>query len=352
MSEPAAIEARGLSFRYPSGTLGLAPADFDIAAGESVALIGPNGSGKSTLLRLLATDLRPSAGALRLFGIEAHPAPPTLRRTIGYAPDRPVLFEPLTGAENLRYFGALSGRSDAGGEAGGQAGEATDAEARSERADAGRGTLGTLGPPDALDQPVSGYSFGMRRRLLLRIALAGDPRLVLLDEPSVGLDPSGVAILGGLLGQRIAAGGIVVFATNEVREVPKWASRVLFLHCGDVVADETPEALLRTVRGRTELTLVVSGPPVELPEFEGVERSDRATDTRQGEGAAHSGGPTRVRTLRLASRRGSGVLPELLAGVLDAGLEIHEVRVREPDLRDVFRRLTGASLGDEGGGRR
>jgi ABC-2 type transport system ATP-binding protein len=381
--------------------VGLHPLDLAIEAGERLALIGPNGSGKTTLARLLATDLSPSGGELDLLGESARRPTPELRRRIGYAGDRPIHWEPLTGAENLRFFwevGRVRDDEDSSWEERGLIPGASphpcsdldsdpDHDSRSRLAPLS--VARTLGLGPVLDEPVSRYSFGMRRRLLLSEVLASRAELLLFDEPTVGLDPSGVVAFGRELLARARQGAAVVLATNEVREVPGWATRVLFLSEGRVVADGTPESLLQRVKGRTLVTVrfrtpgadsggagepgVGSGPiggahpgsdraavprgVLELlrddESLVGQGPTSRSDSPEEGpdESDAHSGrGSSSLVTLRVQTPRGARLLPPLLEGLLDSGAEIRDVRVREPDLRDVFRGLTGRELTAEGQG--
>lgn len=335
-----AIRARGLGFCFPGGRVGIAPLDLDVAAGEVVALLGPNGSGKSTLLRLLATDLGPTAGTLELLGSPADRPGPALRRRIGYAPDDPVHLPPLTGAENLRLFTRLAER-----------------DPRDPR-------LGLVALLQAFDLkevagiPVAQYSFGMRRKLLLAEALAPRPELLLLDEPTVGLDPRGVGALGALLQERAHEGATVILATNEIREAPLWAHRILFLHQGRVLADAPPETLLARLRGRTLVHVTLDGAGV--PVAEGGEAGGEAErrplagwSVLEGltalEGVEswrfhpEEAGPGRI---EVETGMGARVLPSLLQYLVDAGVGVRELRVREPDLGDLFRELTGVELED------
>lgn len=357
--------------------MGLHPLDLIVEGGERLALIGPNGSGKTTLARLLATDLLPSGGELDLLGHPAGTPTPALRRRIGYAGDRPIHWEPLTGAENLRFFWEV-GRSWEGRRS---RPEESNANALKHRSPMAMAMALGLGP--VLDEPVSRYSFGMRRRLLLAEVLASGAELLLFDEPTVGLDPSGVVALGRELRVRAREGAAVVLATNEVREIPDWATRVLFLHEGRVVADDSPGGLLERVRGRTLVTVrfrpgdreaeaggesvPAPGPPGSAGEgsaspspFSAVPALLRDDETLvgvdqpsteaprkagpDGPKAFSRGGRSRLETLRIRTPRGARLLPRLLEALMDHGAEIRDVRVREPDLRDVFRELTGREL--------
>jgi ABC-2 type transport system ATP-binding protein len=334
------VQARGLGFRYPGGRVGVESLELEVAAGEVVALLGPNGSGKSTLLRLLATDLRATSGTLELLGVPAERAGPALRRRIGYAPDDPVHVPPLTGEENLRFFTRLAGR---------------DPE------DPGLGLAGLLEAFDLWEvsgTPVAQYSFGMRRKLLLTEALAPRPELLLLDEPTVGLDPRGVDALGTLVGERAHGGTTVVLATNEIREAPLWAHRILFLHQGRVLADAPPETLLARLEGRTLVRVTLEGERIPRGRLEGTGASEGLGDL-EGIGALEGLGSLEgVDTWRfhpeaagpgwieVETDTGGRVLPPLLQYLLDAGIGVRELRIREPDLGDLFRELTGVELED------
>jgi ABC-2 type transport system ATP-binding protein len=314
-SEPAVV-ARGVAFRYPAGRTGLAPLDLEIRPGEVVVVLGPNGSGKSTLLRLLATDLRPTAGELHLLGRPAVPPTPELRRRIGYASDQPVHLDPLTGEENLRFFGDLAGAGGSGGY--------PDPDERNARE---RQLLEAFALDAVAHVPVAQYSFGMRRKLLLAEALAPAPRLLLLDEPTVGLDPEGVRALGDRLRDLAARGTAVVIATNEVRESPEWATRILFLDEGRVLVDGTPAELRARIPGGTRIRITLEGRAPDLPSVPGVTIESRASGV-----------------VEAVSGEGTRSLPALLQALVDAGAGIREIRVREPDLGDLFRELTGREL--------
>jgi ABC-2 type transport system ATP-binding protein len=348
-------------------------ADLDLEAGpgDRVALIGPNGSGKTSLVRLLATDLSPTGGLLRILGEPVEPPRPHLRRRIGYVPDRPLHVEPLTGRENLRFFAALRGGAGrgTGRGAGREASREVDRESGRDRGDAAA-VARDFGLAARLDDPVGEYSLGMRRKLFLSEVLGAGPELLLLDEPTLGLDPAGVRVLGEHLAAGAAQGVAVVFATNEVREVPGWADRVLLLHEGRVVADASPSELLGGLAGTTRITVVVEGSPAESPSVGNPPAHDPPMETLGPGGTPPSPGgakpgwasaladvtsdgehlrldpaPADHRwRIRLTTRRGGAPLPDLIRGILDAGGRVRDVRVREPDLRDVFRELTGSDL--------
>jgi ABC-2 type transport system ATP-binding protein len=304
-----AVLARGTAFRYPSGRTGLAALDLEVRPGEVVAVIGPNGSGKSTLLRLLATDLRPAAGDLRILGHPAASPTPALRRRIAWVPDDQGHLPSLTGRENARFLLEVRG---------------VEAAAGLER------LLEAFALEEVADLPVARYSFGMRRKLLLAEAFAASPELLLLDEPTVGLDPPALGVFRDAVRQAAGRGAAAVVATNEVRSVPEWAARVIFLLGGRVVQDSDPESLLRSVRGTTRIRIRVDGemPSVSIPEGARVLLADGDR-------------------LEVESRDDGLGLPSILDALVRAGARIRDVRVREPDLGDLFRARTGEALSGE-----
>jgi ABC-2 type transport system ATP-binding protein len=336
----SSLRASGVGFRYGSRR-GVEDVDLEVSAGEIVALLGPNGSGKSTLLRLLGTALRPMTGRIEhsIPGAEARralpprgegpgrpsdagPAPSLagLRRSLGQAADEPVHVDVLSGLENALFFARAAGLSRA------------DAESRV------RPLMELLGLDPDDRAPVGAYSFGMRRKLLLVQALAHDPPVLLLDEPTIGLDPASLGALERLLRGRAAAGAAVVLATNDVTWVAAVASRVVFLHEGRKVRDAPPAELLAELQGRTEIDFAIgsdSGAPT-LADPSAV---------RLPEGCTVTASPGRL----LVHAPGPEALPPLCRALLDAGLPIRDVRLTPPTLAGIFRRLTGAELAGVGG---
>lgn len=302
------VAARGLGVRYRS-RVALADVDLDVAPGEIVGLLGPNGAGKSSLLRLIATGRRPTSGSLTILGHDARRATVALRRRIGVAGDELVHVDALTGRENAIAFARAAGLTG----------------------DAAAARVAALLPRFALDadadRAVGEYSLGMRRKLLLLEALAHVPDLLVLDEPTTGLDPAGREALRALLGERTAAGAAVVLATHDIAEAEALCTRVVLLAQGRVALEGAPaELIARLGAGTTfEFRVRAAAPPVVV--CAGVTITAATTDRV----VAHAAD-------------GSSPLPALCAAVLAAGAAIEAVEVRRPDLRDVFRQATGTEL--------
>jgi ABC-2 type transport system ATP-binding protein len=193
--------ARGVARRFGS-QVALEPTDLDVLAGESLALIGPNGAGKSTLLSVLAGALEPSAGSVeRVNGVR-----------VGWVPQHPALYDRLTARENLELFARLEGES--------------------EPAASADGLLTRFDVP--ADRPAHQLSVGNRQRLNVALALLGDPRVLLLDEPTASLDPGQRRRLWKTVTALRSEGGSVVFATQNLEELELYADRVAVLQRGAV----------------------------------------------------------------------------------------------------------------------
>ena len=327
----AAVEARGVVRRYRGGR-GVGPVDLRAGAGEVLVLMGPNGAGKTTLLRLLATVDRPQAGAVLWHGAADVAA---ARRSLGLSLDSTVEEPTLSGLQSAHFW------------------------CRQWIADSGvalqlcKEALRRFGLWEVRDEPVGVYSFGMRRRLALVEALAHQPRLALLDEPTAGLDPAGVQALIGELRARALAGCATVVASNDPNFSAAVADRVAFLVRGELVRGGAPAELLAAVGAArvAELRFADDAAPAggwrdapadldpggglavslrALWQVPGVERVD-----------AHPGGA-------VVRYRDPAALPRIVAAADRPAGRLRDLHVHEPDLGDAFRELTGERLADEG----
>jgi ABC-2 type transport system ATP-binding protein len=200
-----------------------------IAWGEMLGLLGPNGAGKTTLVRILATLLRPDAGRVLVAGTDVDSDPAAVRRLVGYAPQEAGLDVYSTGRQNLELLGHLHHLP------------------RREVALRAAELLERFSLGEAAARPLTTFSGGMRKRLELASALIHRPRVLLLDEPTLGLDPEGRAELWRLIGEVRGEGVAILLTTHYLEEADRLADRVAILHRGALAAEGTPAALKASV---------------------------------------------------------------------------------------------------------
>ncbi|MCB2413241.1 ABC transporter ATP-binding protein [Demequina sp. TTPB684] len=217
-SEGAAISIRALHV-IRGGNEVLPRIDLDVPRGQIVGLLGPSGGGKTTLMRAIVGAQIVAGGSVEVLG---HPAgSPVLRSRIGYVTQAPSIYPDLTARENLSYFAKTMG-------------EGADAVAK---------TLHHIGLSDAADRPVSTLSGGQKSRVSLGAALVGDPELLVLDEPTVGLDPALRRDLWGLFHELRDAGKTLLVSSHVMDEAIR-CDRLVFVRDGAILADDTLEAIL------------------------------------------------------------------------------------------------------------
>ncbi len=217
---------RGRLFHPPVTALG--GVSFAVKRGEIVCVMGPNGAGKTTLLRILAGLLIPTEGRAEVAGRDVEAAGPALRKEIAYVVgDERSFYSPLSGHENLTYFAALHG---------------LPAAAARQRID---GLLSCVGLAEASDRRFSQYSRGMKQRLAIARGLLGEPSVLLLDEPTLGLDPRGAHDLRRLLRDDVikAGGRTALVGSNDPTEVRALADRVLYLEDGKLRGETGPDGV-------------------------------------------------------------------------------------------------------------
>ena len=218
------VQARGLTKRYPGGTA-LDAVDLDLPAGR-VGLVGANGAGKTTLFRLLLGLSRPDAGTVDVCGIPVAADPIGVRSQIGYMPEHDCLPLDQTAADVVATFGELGG---------------LPVRAARQRASE---VLDLVGLDEARFRPVGGFSTGMRQRTKLAQAIVADPKLVLLDEPTAGLDPSGREEMLALVDRLGTFGIAVILATHLLDDVARVCDHIVMLDAGRLVTDSPTESLL------------------------------------------------------------------------------------------------------------
>jgi len=274
------------------GTLALAGVDLTLREGEWLALLGPNGAGKTTLVRAVAGRVRLDGGAITLRGhrLDGGAATEEARSRLGLVPQENALYPLLTAEENLRSFGRLAGLAG------------RDLRERVAWA------LDWTGLADRAREPVKRYSGGMKRRLNLACGVLHRPPVLLLDEPTVGVDPQSRERIREMLAELHADGASILLTTHQLDEAQQVAERIVIIDHGAVIASGTFEELLAETVGPRRRVIVRTA---------GGEVIDRAVADVARE------------------------LPALLAA---AGGEIEDLRVEAPSLQAVFLHLTGREL--------
>jgi ABC-2 type transport system ATP-binding protein len=305
------VEAEGLVKRYGKVTA-LDGLDLVAEPGHVLAVLGPNGAGKTTFVRTIATLLRPEGGSLRVAGHDVRREPEAVRRLIGLAGQFAAVEPALSGRENLEMVARLFGQDR-------RAARANSAE-----------VLDRLGLAEYGGRLVRTYSGGMRRKLDLGASLVGSPRLLLLDEPTTGLDPRSRVELWDAIRSMVERGTDILLTTQYLEEADHLAGRVVIIDHGRAVASGTPSELKRRVG--SNVVEVHLRDRVELPMV-----ADALS--RIGEGEPEIDEATRRVGVRVQA--GTDPLREAL-GALDAvGITPDDVALRPPTLDEVFLALTG-----------
>jgi ABC-2 type transport system ATP-binding protein len=315
-AEPV-IEAQGLTKRFGK-VEALAGIDLVAPPGQVVALLGPNGAGKTTFVRTIATLLRPDGGTLRVAGIDAVRHPARVRRAIGLAGQFAAVEEAMTGRENVEMVARLFGLDHA-----------------TARTNAGT-VLDQLGLTDAADRLVRGYSGGMRRRLDLGASLVGAPRLLLLDEPTTGLDPRSRSELWDAIRALVAAGTDVLLTTQYLDEADQLAQQIVIVDHGRVIAAGTPGDL--KARAGRDVVEVHARRADDLPTL-------AAALAPVGAGEPRIDAPARRLTLPVEG--GTAAVTAAVRAVEGLGVDLDDIGLRRPTLDEVFLALTGQPLTDD-----
>ena len=307
------IEADGLSKRYGEVR---ALDGFDLVAdsGRVVALLGPNGAGKTTFVRMLATLVQPDAGRLYVSGVDVVRQPAAVRKVIGVAGQSAAVEPAMSGRENLEMVARLFGLD----------------RGRSKRA--AQRVLDDFSLNDAADRPVKTYSGGMRRRLDLGASLVGEPRLLLLDEPTTGLDPRSRIELWDAIRGLVERGTDILLTTQYLDEADQLASDIVIVDHGQVVASGTP-AELKAKAGRDVVELHVRDDALLAP---------------AGRALASFGVDAPVidqttRRVSIAVEDGTERLMDAVRTLDDLDVKVDDIALRRPTLDEVFLALTGKS---------
>jgi ABC-2 type transport system ATP-binding protein len=288
---------------------------FQVLAGQTVGLLGPNGAGKSTTVGMLCGLLRPDAGEVLLGGEAVSPGASHAKRKIGVVPQDLALYEDLSARENLRLFGALYGLSGA---------------TLARRCDEVLALVNLL--DRARDKPAT-FSGGMKRRLNIGAALMHDPALLVLDEPTVGVDPQSRNAIFETLEQLKAQGRSLIYTSHYMEEVERLADHIVIIDHGKVLADASPAELHRRLPAQAALRVELDAPL----------SAEVAAGLRARPGVAGVDGDGAALDIRLAEA--TEALP-VLEWLAQSGGRARHFATARTSLEDIFLNLTGRSLRD------
>ncbi len=307
---PSVVEARGLRKSYGTRVV-LDALSLSVGAGEVVGLLGPNGAGKTTTLSILATLLDADAGEVSLVGVDARADPARVRRQLGFVPQSIALYPTLNAYENLELFARLHGIRDA--------------------QEACEHALEQVGLADRARDPVAVLSGGMKRRLNLACGLVHRPGILLLDEPTVGVDPQSRENIFATVKTAARAGAAVIYSTHYMEEAERLCDRVLLIDHGRQVAEGTVAELVALAGGKLRMELTFDAPVARgwHTGFAGIRELPQAAAERV--------------SLELTT-------PVQVSDVLErartCGGRVLEFSVHSPNLSDAFIALTGHALRD------
>ncbi len=307
----ALVEADGLSKRFGK-VQALDGLDLTLPAGQPVAILGPNGAGKTTFIRMVATLLVPDGGTLRVAGCDVVTEAMAVRRMIGLAGQSAAVEQMMTGRENLIMVARLYGQT-----------------ARQARSSAAR-ILDQVTLEDAADRLVRTYSGGMRRRLDLGASLVGSPGLLLLDEPTTGLDPGSRNDVWDSIRAMASAGTDILLTTQYLDEADHLAASIVIIDHGRVIAQGTPG----------ELKTRVGSDIIELHTLD-IPAMSRAARVLETLGVGEPVTDPATRRCSVAAPGGSKLLPTIVRALDEAGIEVEDLGLRRPTLDEVFLALTG-----------
>ena len=313
------IEVENLTKRY-GPTLAVSDVTFEVQKGEILGFLGPNGAGKTTTMRVITGYLPPSEGRVRVAGYDVVEEPLEAKRRTGYLPESPPVYPDMTVTEYLAFVGRIKG--------------IPRRELKSRLEEVSEKCAVT----DVMNRQIGKLSKGYRQRVGLAQALIHNPEVLVLDEPTAGLDPKQIIetrqLIKGLAGRHT-----VILSTHILPEAAKTCQRVVVINAGKIVAVGTPDELTRRLQGFETILLAVEGPAADvkdkLQRVEGVNLVE-PRDTSDG----------RV-TYEVHAEKGKDVRAELARAVVESHWKLYELRTSGMSLEDIFLKLTTKDLSEE-----
>lgn len=290
--------------------------DLYLDEGESVGLLGPNGAGKSTTISMISTLLKPTSGDVTFHKKSTVSDPTEIRKVLGVVPQEIALYNELSAYENLKFFGKVYKV------------EKRLLESRIQE------VLDLVGLRDRQKDIVKTFSGGMKRRINIAAALLHQPKILILDEPTVGIDPqSRNHILEMVRQLNVASGTTVLYTSHYMEEVEQLCNRVYIMDHGKIIARGSKAELLSILSNEDKVLVQLSRPsPAFIEAVKAIEDVRQVDSTPEG--------------VCMITRKGSKIISQLVREAEKAGIEVTNFHVENPSLEDVFLHLTGRTLRD------
>ncbi len=312
MNNDAIISVTNLVKRY-NGFTAVDGVSFDIKRGEILGLLGPNGAGKSTIISILCCLLKPTSGRVIINGFDIEKNNNEIKKIIGVVPQEISLYHTLSARENLTFYAKVYGMSG---------------KALKKKTEA---LLDMVGLTERADDRLEGYSGGMKRRINIAVALLHDPEILILDEPSTGVDPQSRKRIYDTIRKLNQKGVTVLLTTHQMEDAEDLCDRIAIVDKGKLIALDTLHGLLDMV-GQSDIIHVMT---------KGIQ-PDTAESIRQIETVEKVSVDDGNMTIQLVHGR------EMLAGIIDtlisSGTRVESIQIKEPDLETLFLHLTGTAL--------
>ncbi|MCB9850483.1 MAG: ABC transporter ATP-binding protein [Phycisphaerales bacterium] len=310
------IEVKNLCKRY-GPVLAVDGISFDVSEGEIVGFLGPNGAGKTSTIRVLTCYHPATSGSARIGGYDVFTQSLEVRRLIGYLPESTPLYPEMRVREYLNFRGKLHGLS---------AGERGDAITR---------VTGRCWLKDFIDRPIGHLSKGMRQRVGLADALLCNPKVLVLDEPTIGLDPTQIRETRNLIKQ-LGQDHTILFSSHILSEVEQTCSRIIIIAGGKLIARGTPEELRHNISAESRLIAEVRGPSADVKSAVGGMGGVASVELAEVDGWCR---------LKIAGNGGSDIREPLAKLLHDRGWGVRELRRETPTLEDYFVKVIAQQSG-------
>lgn len=308
------VEVKHLTKKFGS-SIAVDDISFSVEKGTIVGLLGPNGAGKSTTINMITGLLKKTSGEINLFGKAVTEKNRELRKKIGVVPQDLAIYYDLSGEENVRYFGGLYGLRGA------------------KLKDAVEQALKLVGLWERKKDKPATFSGGMQRRLNIAMAIVHQPEFVIMDEPTVGIDPQSRNYIMETIEKMRQAGKTLIYTSHYMEEVERLADTIIIIDHGKVIAQGTATELVNLITDQKNIMITVANPQDIVLE-----------ELQQQNGVIQAQLAEQLLTVTVANE--SSVLNQLLMHLIQQGVEVDRVHQQEIDLETVFLNLTGRNLRD------